>query len=442
MEFDIFISHASEDKDAVVRPLAEQLRQRGLRVWIDETEIKLGDSLRRSIDHGLSKSRYGLVVLSPDFFRKEWPQKELDGLVARENGVEKIILPVWHNVNRTDVASFSPPLADKLAVPTSMGLSHVTNEIFKALAPASPISKLFNSSQEISKSKNIDELLLKIMDQVLELSDAGQMPVTGATTGFTDLDLFTSGFQAESLVIVAGCDNSGKTAFSLNIAEHVACNEGLPVLIFTSSDSAVQITNRILAVSSNIPASRLRVAMLTDEDWPVYVKSIEKLRGSSIAVHDSSDMTIDDIQKECAQRLNSHGALGLVVIDSLQHIGASNKSVSETVEICRKLKSLAREIHAPILIISDLTHALDSRLDKRPFLSDLGGIDRFADVVIFLFREAIYSGGNSFDQEVIEVIVAKQKDGGPAGTLRLNFFPRTGKFENISRFEDGTLEQE
>ena len=86
MDFDIFISHASEDKDEVVRPLAEQLRHRGLRVWMDETEIKLGDSLRRSIDHGLSKSRYGLVVLSPDFLKKEWPQKELDGLVAREDG--------------------------------------------------------------------------------------------------------------------------------------------------------------------------------------------------------------------------------------------------------------------------------------------------------------------------------------------------------------------
>ena len=135
MVWDIFISHASEDKDAVARPLADKLIQHGCYVWYDEYTLTLGDSLRRSIDKGLAASRYGLVILSPHFFEKEWPQKELDGLVAREDGSEKRILPVWHNVSWKDVVSFSPPLAEKLGVSTMKGLEHVVREINRILKP-------------------------------------------------------------------------------------------------------------------------------------------------------------------------------------------------------------------------------------------------------------------------------------------------------------------
>lgn len=119
-QHDVFICHASEDKDLVVRPLAEELRQRGLRVWYDEFELRIGDSLRRKIDLGLAQCRFGIVVLSPAFFEKEWPQRELDGLVSRETAQgSQMILPIWHNVSREDVLTYSPPLADKLARSTA-----------------------------------------------------------------------------------------------------------------------------------------------------------------------------------------------------------------------------------------------------------------------------------------------------------------------------------
>lgn len=143
MDWDIFISHASEDKDDVARPLADKFIERGLRVWYDEYTLTVGDSLRRSIDRGLAGSRFGLVILSPHFFEKEWPQKELDGLVAREDGSEKRILPVWHEVSQKDVVAFSPLLADRLGVPTAKGLDHVVREIMlvfqtKTGTPPSP----------------------------------------------------------------------------------------------------------------------------------------------------------------------------------------------------------------------------------------------------------------------------------------------------------------
>ena len=133
VKYDIFICHASEDKDSFVRVLAEKLSKKGVEVWYDEFALSLGDSLRRSIDYGLGKSRYGVVVLSTKFFEKEWPQKELDALVARENGLGKVILPIWHGVTKKQVQSFSPILADRLAVSTNKGIDYVVDEILRVV---------------------------------------------------------------------------------------------------------------------------------------------------------------------------------------------------------------------------------------------------------------------------------------------------------------------
>jgi hypothetical protein len=139
-EWDVFISHASEDKESFVRPLAKRLQEQGLRVWFDELTLTVGDSLRRSIDRGLAKSRYGIVVISPNFLQKEWPQKELDGLVAREIDGVKVILPVWHNIGAAEIRAYSPMLADRLAVSSSKGLDQVTDELLKAIRQSGSIS--------------------------------------------------------------------------------------------------------------------------------------------------------------------------------------------------------------------------------------------------------------------------------------------------------------
>jgi hypothetical protein len=132
-EWDVFISHATEDKESFVHPLAQELARRGLRVWYDKFTLKLGDSLREKIDYGLRLSSFGVVVLSPYFFKKDWPQKELDGLIALEGNGRKVVLPVWHNVTSNDVAKYSPILASRLGVLTSTGLENVVNEIIRAI---------------------------------------------------------------------------------------------------------------------------------------------------------------------------------------------------------------------------------------------------------------------------------------------------------------------
>lgn len=132
-EWDVFISHASENKDAIARPLAEALRDKGLRVWYDEFSLTVGDSLRKSIDHGLAQSRFGVVILSGHFFEKHWPEQELNGLATREVGGKKVILPVWHEVGFEEVRQYSPTLADRLAVSTEKGLGNVVAELLKAI---------------------------------------------------------------------------------------------------------------------------------------------------------------------------------------------------------------------------------------------------------------------------------------------------------------------
>lgn len=136
-EYDVFISHASEDKELFVRPLADTLLDRSVRVWYDDFSLKLGDSLRRSIDKGLHNSRYGIVVLSENFFNKEWPQRELDSLVSREDGKEKVILPIWHGISKDEVRRHSLLLADKMAVSSHLGIEEVVKEILRVLKPES-----------------------------------------------------------------------------------------------------------------------------------------------------------------------------------------------------------------------------------------------------------------------------------------------------------------
>ncbi len=169
MEYDFFISHASEDKDQVARPLAEAIKKHGFQVWYDEFTLSLGDSLSESIDRGLANSRWGIVILSHNFFKKNWPRRELRGLVAREVDSGKIILPVWHEITKEDVLKFSPPLADILAANTSSGIDNIVKDIV-----------------EVAKSPLATDDPLKKSDQLIALGHE-QAAIINAATYFEKL---------------------------------------------------------------------------------------------------------------------------------------------------------------------------------------------------------------------------------------------------------------
>lgn len=173
--WDVFISHATEDKEPFVRELAEALQAEGLRVWYDKFTLKVGDSLRRSIDEGLALSRFGVVVLSPYFFAKKWPQLELDGLVAREIMGRKVILPIWHNINPDEVRRFSPTLADRIAVKSSAGLRIVVVELLRVIAGAEPkeITGVAEVAPLPAMQEDLDEKSRDILKAIADMGDEG-----------------------------------------------------------------------------------------------------------------------------------------------------------------------------------------------------------------------------------------------------------------------------
>lgn len=200
MDWDVFISHAGEDKESFARPLAKELEREGLRVWFAEFTLTVGDSLRRSIDRGLANSRYGIVILSPNFFAKEWPQKELDGLAAREVSGEKVILPVWHNISADQIREYSPILADRIAVPSDRGLERVVAELLRAMQPAVPTpeatsfvpparpTQIVRATQlDLTQQEVVRQLGRGPVQQVIPLEDYLAVVVTEAGVGLFDL---------------------------------------------------------------------------------------------------------------------------------------------------------------------------------------------------------------------------------------------------------------
>jgi hypothetical protein len=191
--WDVFISHASEDKIAIARPLADALRTKGLRVWYDEFALKVGDSLRESIDHGLTNSHYGVVILSQNFFAKHWPQMELNGLATREVGQEKVILPVWYGVGFEDVRRYSPPLADRIAVSADKGLEPVLESLLRVL-PISPHPPDVSSAYTAEYVRSLESLVLARTDQLQSITRelVGSRDLTLQALG-SAIDLKTGG---------------------------------------------------------------------------------------------------------------------------------------------------------------------------------------------------------------------------------------------------------
>ncbi|MDQ0068953.1 replicative DNA helicase [Variovorax boronicumulans] len=430
MKYDVFISHASEDKDDVARPLAEGLRARGLSVWIDEMELKLGDSLRRGIDHGLAESRYGLVVLSPDFLRKEWPQKELDGLVAREDGSQKIILPVWHQVSREDITKYSPPLADKLAVPTSKGLNHVIDQVVRAIETTPKESATPLQEEGGVRGFGVDQLVAELLDRVLAAADKSFQQVTGVRTGFLDLDRVIDGLQPGTLTLLAGRPLHGKTAFALEVAQHVATVESLPVVLFSPATSAKKTTERLISTIGKIPALHMRAGQLTDEGWVGLTSAVERLHKASIYILDEPSTSVYELQSEARKRAKLWGGVGVVIVDSIQHLLGNDGT--DAGEICRELKKLARELNCPVLVTSNLPRTVEARANRRPMLADLheiSNVESHTDTILFAYRHALYQR-DLVEPHILEIIVALQREIQGTMTIRLAFGD-TGSIENI-----------
>jgi replicative DNA helicase len=301
--------------------------------------------------------------------------------------------------------------------------------------------KIFNIGEEGSRMKqgfqSMDTLVVELLDRVQEMAD-NPNDITGVPTGFYDLDRMTSGLQPGDMVVLAARPSMGKTAFAINIAEHVALNEGLPVAVFSMEMGASQLAVRVVGSIGRIDQGHLRTGKLNDDEWPRLTEAIEKLRTVSLHIDETPGLTPSELRANARRLARQCGKLGLIVVDYLQLMSGSGGSggdnrATELGEISRGLKMLAKELQCPVIALSQLNRSVEQRTDKRPMMSDLresGAIEQDADIIMFIYRDDYYNK-DSKEPGVAEIIIGKQRNG-PTGTVKLTFLKNLTRFESLA----------
>ena len=285
----------------------------------------------------------------------------------------------------------------------------------------------------------IKPVLAKVFERIDHLYHRDNpSDVTGVPTGYTRLDQMTSGLQPGDLIIVAGRPSMGKTALALNIAEHVAVDNGLPVAVFSMEMSATQLAMRMLGSIARVDQHKMRTGRLNDKEWGDLSEAMGKLHETPIYIDEGGALTALEVRARARRLKRQYSQLGLIVIDYLQLMSSSSQGenrATEISEISRSLKAMAKELDVPVVALSQLNRAVDQRPDRRPVMSDLresGAIEQDADVIMFIYREVVYKPDLPEDQRgIAEVIVGKQRNG-PIGTVKLTFLGQNTRFENYA----------
>lgn len=282
----------------------------------------------------------------------------------------------------------------------------------------------------------IRQVVMNAMDRI-EKASRNQGNVTGIATGFLDLDYKTAGMQPADLVLVAARPSMGKTAFVLNIAQHVAFKLNQTVAIFSLEMSKEQLVNRLFSLESRVDSQHLRTGNLTDMEWEKLIESAGVIGQSNLIIDDTPGISIAELRSKCRKYKMDHD-LKMIIIDYLQLMSGggrgSESRQQEISDISRSLKALARELSVPVIALSQLSRAVEQRPDHRPMLSDLresGAIEQDADVVMFIYRDDYYNKDTD-KKGIAEIIIAKQRNG-PIGTVELVWLPDYTKFANMER---------
>ncbi|HZR69916.1 MAG TPA: replicative DNA helicase [Burkholderiales bacterium] len=300
-------------------------------------------------------------------------------------------------------------------------------------------SRVFEIAEAGSRGRQgfieIQPLLTQVMERIDMLYHRDNpSDITGVPTGYTDLDSRTSGLQPGDLVIVAGRPSMGKTALALNMAEHVAVENRLPVAVFSMEMAGTQLAMRMLGSIGRLDQHKLRTGKLSDEDWNRLTTAVGKLHDAPIHIDETPALNALELRARARRLHRQYGALGLIVVDYLQLMEASSQGenrATEISEISRSLKALAKELKVPVVALSQLNRGLEQRPNKRPVMSDLresGAIEQDADLILFIYRDEVYNPDTP-EKGIAEIIIGKQRNG-PIGTVKLTFLGEHTRFEN------------
>ncbi|QJC31866.1 replicative DNA helicase [Enterobacteriaceae endosymbiont of Donacia tomentosa] len=292
-----------------------------------------------------------------------------------------------------------------------------------------------------TKPKSLDEILEMTISKIESFYNTPKNGITGIDTGYHELNKKTAGLQKSDLIIIAARPAMGKTTFAMNICENTALSQDKPVLIFSLEMPCEQIMMRMLASLSRVHQNRIRTGRLTDDDWKKISTTMSMLlKKKNIYIDDSSELTPTEIRLRSRRIFRENDGLSLIMIDYLQLMRVPSLSFNRTLEISeisRSLKALAKELHVPVVALSQLNRSLEQRSDKRPMNSDLresGSIEQDADLIMFIYRDEIYNEHTNL-HGIAEIIIGKQRNG-PIGTIKLTFNNQIARFDNYANYYD------
>ncbi|MBO5166357.1 MAG: replicative DNA helicase [Lachnospiraceae bacterium] len=406
------------------------------------------------------------IITGDDFYNKQYGILFETMVELNEEGRPVDLVTLQDRLKEKDV----PPEVSSLefvrdlitAVPTSANIKYYANIV----AEKATLRKLIRLNEEIANTcyagkENLEVILeetekkifevvqkrntgefvpirqvvMNAMDKI-EKASKNKGAVTGIPTGFIDLDYRTAGMQPSDLVLIAARPSMGKTAFVLNIAEHVAFRQNKTVAIFSLEMSKEQLVNRLFSLESKVDSQHIRTGQLSDQEWEKLIESAGVIGRSNLIIDDTPGISIAELRSKC-RKYKLEQDLSMIIIDYLQLMSGSGRSDSrqqEISDISRSLKAVARELSVPVLALSQLSRAVEQRPDHRPMLSDLresGAIEQDADVVMFIYRDDYYNHDTE-RKDIAEIIIAKQRNG-PIGTVELAWLPNYTKFANLEK---------
>ncbi|MBR5931791.1 MAG: replicative DNA helicase [Lachnospiraceae bacterium] len=324
-------------------------------------------------------------------------------------------------------------------------LIRISEDITKdCYASADPLDNILETTEKkvfnLIQSRNsreyqpISEIVIEALKKIQKASET-KGHITGLSTGFADLDFKTAGLQPSDFILIAARPSMGKTAFSLSILDHVVLKRGQSAAIFSLEMSKEQLVNRLFAMEAKIDAQNIRSGNLDDTDWESLAEASEVIGGSKLIIDDTPGISATELRSKC-RKYKMEQDIQLIIVDYIQLMsssgGRNDNRQQEISEISRALKSLARELNIPVIALSQLNRAVESRTDHRPMLADIresGAIEQDADVIMFLYRDDYYNPETE-KKNVAEVIIAKQRNG-PTGTIELTWQPKYTRFVNM-----------
>ncbi len=407
------------------------------------------------------------IILGEDFYNKQYGVLFDTMVELNDEGKPVDLVTLQDRLKEKDI----PPEVSSLefirdlitAVPTSANIKYYANIV----AEKSTLRRLIRLNEEIANTcyagkESMEDILAdtekRVFDLVqrrnsgefvpikkivldaldtIEKASHNQGNVTGVATGFVDLDYKTAGMQPSDLILIAARPSMGKTSFVLNIAQYVAFKQKKTIAVFSLEMSKEQLVNRLFSMESRVDSQHLRTGNLSDEEWEKLIESAGMIGESNLIIDDTPGISISEMRSKC-RKYKLENNLEMIIIDYLQLMSGSGRATDsrqqEISDISRSLKALARELHVPVLALSQLSRAVEQRPDHRPMLSDLresGAIEQDADVVMFIYRDDYYNKDTE-KKGIAEIIIAKQRNG-PIGTVELLWLPDYTKFANLSR---------